>query len=138
MQSLKNHYHWKGGITNYRGYQFKAMGHGKRMPLHRYLYERHYKVKLNSDDIIHHENGIKNDNRIKNLVLVKRSEHATLHDNSKIRRYRDRLIMGVYWIKRLKKWRAVVGENYKHIHLGLFKNENEARMIRCQFIESLR
>lgn len=35
-------------------------------------------------------------------------------------------IKGVYWIKFLRKWRAVLTINYKTIHLGVFSDKNDA------------
>jgi len=46
---------------------------------HRFLYERHYGVRLPRDVSIHHINHDKLDNHIENLCALTRSEHAKLH-----------------------------------------------------------
>ncbi len=45
----------------------------------RFIVEKFIGRKLKKDETIHHINGIKNDNRIVNLYLMKRKEHKAWH-----------------------------------------------------------
>lgn len=46
---------------------------------HRLVVEKHIGRELGRDETVHHINGIKTDNRLRNLEVVSRSEHMRMH-----------------------------------------------------------
>jgi len=46
---------------------------------HRYVMEEYLGRVLDKDEVVHHCNGDINDNRIENLELMTRAEHARMH-----------------------------------------------------------
>jgi hypothetical protein len=78
----ERHYAWKGGITKtstgyievYMPNHHRAdrRGHVKQHVLE---WEKVHNRKLRKDEVIHHLNGIKTDNRPENLIALKTKEH---------------------------------------------------------------
>ena len=84
VPSGENHYSWKGGkIKNGHGYILAwNPGHphayNRRHVLeHRLVMEKHIGRYLHSWEIVHHINGIRDDNRIENLELMPSGKHNT-------------------------------------------------------------
>ena len=76
----KNHWRWKGGKANVAsGYIMVRESTGKYVFQHRLIMEQHLGRKLTNNEVTHHINGIRNDNRLKNLQLMTRKEHAHHH-----------------------------------------------------------
>lgn len=46
---------------------------------HRIIMENHLNRVLNPNEVVHHINGSKKDNRLENLQLMKAGEHASMH-----------------------------------------------------------
>lgn len=82
---------WKGGrFVNSDGYVMVIVDTCKYRAEHRLVMERHLGRKLKSSEIVHHINGVKDDNRIENLEVMTLSSHAAHHDNERERDNRGR------------------------------------------------
>ena len=54
---------------------------GVMMDEHRYVMERHLGRALRSDEVVHHVNGDKYDNRPDNLQVMSLAEHSRMHQS---------------------------------------------------------
>lgn len=86
------HKNWKGGFYYQGGYKLlKVVYHpnsNKRgyVSEHRLVMENHLKRYLSKDEVIHHINGVKDDNRIENLELVYNNALHVKEHNKNIKR----------------------------------------------------
>lgn len=73
---------WKGGRWA-KGRDYVALYSGpysnKKILEHRIIMEAYLGRKLRKDEIIHHRNENKQDNRIENLEVLTRSNHSKIH-----------------------------------------------------------
>ena len=54
---------------------------------HRIVMENYLCRSLDDDEVVHHKNGNKKDNRIENLEIMTNSEHARMHQNDHGRKW---------------------------------------------------
>jgi hypothetical protein len=66
-------------MTDYKAIKVNGVKHDE----HRYLMERHLGRKLDCNELVHHINENKRDNRIENLEVISRSEHSRFHQKGK-------------------------------------------------------
>jgi hypothetical protein len=79
----KENPNWKGGRTyigrKKDGQYVAILIDGKYIPEHRYVMQQYLNRKLSRSEEVHHINGVKTDNRIENLLVLSKSDHAKLH-----------------------------------------------------------
>ena len=69
----------KGVSMKSSGYLQVTIGKNKNRGYHVIIMEQHIGRKIEKNEVVHHINGIRSDNRIENLLLMSRSAHSSLH-----------------------------------------------------------
>ena len=76
VKTGKNHPNWRGGKHIQNGYIYFKIGNQSFME-HRLVWER-YNGELPKGWVVHHLNGIRDDNRIENLLGMPRNRHSPI------------------------------------------------------------
>lgn len=111
-----------GSVTN-RGYVVISI-FNTQVRAHRLAWFYVYGV---FPDSIDHINGIKTDNRIKNLRNVSQQENTK---NRALNKNNKSGVSGVRWVQSVSKWISRISVGGKHIGLGYFDNKFDAVAVR--------
>lgn len=116
----KNHPLWKGGkyktksgyIMSYVPNHPKACNN--RIYEHRLIIEQKLGHYLELNEMVHHINGIRDDNRIENLIVLKKSQHHSLHaKNVRSDKWKKSISKSLMGHKVSKKTREKIKEKLK-------------------------
>ncbi len=113
--------YYKGRLKKHQQFSEAYMQNGYKMiyvngyPVreHIYIMEKHLGRKLKKDEVVHHINFKRSDNRLENLKLMTRAEHTGLHAKQRYKAYRMATINGETHC--LKEWSKISGINYHTI-----------------------
>lgn len=96
--SSRHHHELRGikGWSMQRGYRMIAVN-GKHVREHRVIAERMIGRPLRRDEVVHHKNGIKDDNRPENLEVMTMGQHSLEHAPVEVLRARNVKANQVRW-----------------------------------------
>ena len=118
----------KGSVAGYLnncGYVVICLN-GKNHLRHRLVWEK-YNGPIPDGLFIDHMNGVRGDDRIENLQLVKRSENHAL-GVYRLQKNNSSGANGVCWDSSAEKWKAYLKVDGRHKHVGHYKTVAEAEI----------
>lgn len=87
--SMEKNPRWKGGRSIDREGYVMIRVNGKAVREHRHIMEQMICRKLRPDEVVHHRNHNRSDNRESNLELLKFSEHGRIHSDISIKNLKN-------------------------------------------------
>lgn len=73
------------GFWYENGYRVLWLGNGRFKKEHIHVMERKIGRPLRRDEVVHHVNRVRDDNRLENLQLMTRSEHTSIHRKDEVK-----------------------------------------------------
>ena len=94
-QKGENNSSWKGGLSIHNGYRIihkpkhRLAYKNGYVPEHRLIMEKHINRPLKKEEVIHHINGDRLDNRIENLIILTQGKHIKEHTKNYIKKMKS-------------------------------------------------
>jgi len=101
-----------GKYLDDKGYWRYSAGPNRNKRVHRVLMEEHVGRLLRKDEVVHHRNGLKTDNRMENLELMGEAQHNAV--SSKQYWYLRKFV----WPQEKQSWESYFGEAHDGVASG--------------------